>query len=52
MNYNVSKEVKSYLMGEYGKAPGEVNEDVRKQILGDAKPIEGRYAVGNIFDII
>ena len=41
---NVSKEVKSYLMGEYGKAPGEVNEDVRKQILGDAKPIEGRYA--------
>ncbi len=41
---NVSKEVKSYLMGEYGKAPGEVNENVRNQILGDAKPIEGRYA--------
>ncbi len=41
---NVSKEVKSYLMGEYGKAPGKVNEVVRKQILGDAKPIEGRYA--------
>ncbi len=41
---NVSKEVKSYLMGEYGKAPGEVNEDIRNQILGDAKPIEGRYA--------
>ncbi len=41
---NVSKEVKSYLMGEYGKAPGEINEDVRKQILGDVKPIEGRYA--------
>jgi oxaloacetate decarboxylase alpha subunit len=41
---NVSKEVKSYLMGEYGKAPGEVNEDVRKQILGDAKLVEGRYA--------
>ncbi len=41
---NVSKEVKSYLMGEYGKAPGEVNEEVRKQILGDATPIEGRYA--------
>ena len=41
---NVSKEVKSYLMGEYGKAPGKVNEDVRNQILGDAKPIEGRYA--------
>ena len=25
---NVSKEVKSYLMGEYGNAPGKVNEDV------------------------
>ncbi|MBR2877262.1 MAG: oxaloacetate decarboxylase subunit alpha [Clostridia bacterium] len=41
---NVSKEVKSYLRGEYGKAPGEVNEEVRKQILGDAKLVEGRYA--------
>ena len=41
---NVSKEVKSYLRGEYGKAPGEVNEDVRKQILGDAELIKGRYA--------
>ena len=41
---NVSKEVKSYLRGEYGKAPGEVNEDIRKQILGDTELIEGRYA--------
>ncbi len=41
---NVSKEVKSYLRGEYGKAPGEVNEDIRKQILGDTEFIEGRYA--------
>ncbi len=41
---NVSKEVKSYLMGEYGKAPGKVNEDVKKQILGDEKEIVGRYA--------
>ncbi len=41
---NVSKEVKSYLRGEYGKAPGEVNEEVRKQILGDAELVEGRYA--------
>ncbi|MBE6802817.1 MAG: pyruvate carboxylase subunit B [Ruminococcaceae bacterium] len=40
----VSKEVKSYLMGEYGNAPGKVNEDVKKQILGDEKGIEGRYA--------
>ena len=41
---NVSKEVKSYLMGEYGNAPGKVNEDVKKKILGDEKSIEGRYA--------
>lgn len=41
---NVSKEVKAYLMGEYGKAPGKINENVRKKILGDAVPFEGRYA--------
>ena len=41
---NVSKEVKAYLMGEYGKAPGKINEEVQKKILGDAKPITGRYA--------
>ncbi len=40
----VSKEVKSYLMGEYGNAPGKVNEDVKNQILGNEKGIEGRYA--------
>ena len=31
-------------MGEYGKAPGKDNEDDKKQILGDEKEIEGRYA--------
>ena len=41
---NVSKEIKSYLRGEYGHAPGKINEEVRRQILGDEKPIEGRYA--------
>ncbi len=41
---NVSKEVKSYILGEYGTAPGKINEDVAKQILGDAEPIKGRYA--------
>ena len=40
----VSKEVKSYLLGEYGKAPGKINEKVRKQVLGDEKPFTGRYA--------
>ena len=41
---NVSKEIKSYLRGEYGRAPGEINEEVRRQILGDEKPIQGRFA--------
>ena len=41
---NVSKEVKSYLKGEYGSAPGKVNEDVKKMILGDEEEIKGRYA--------
>lgn len=40
----VIREVKAYLRGEYGKAPGEIDEEFRKQILGDAEPVEGRYA--------
>ena len=40
----VAKEVKDYLHGRYGKTPAPVNEEVRKKILGDVKPIEGRYA--------
>ena len=40
----VSKEIKSYLRGEYGTAPGKVNEEVRAQILGDEPVIQGRYA--------
>lgn len=41
---NVSKDVRSYLKGEYGKAPAEINPDLLKQVLGDEKPIEGRFA--------
>ena len=41
---NVSKEVKAYLKGEYGRAPGEVNQDLVKKVLGDEKPITGRFA--------
>jgi oxaloacetate decarboxylase alpha subunit len=40
----VSKEVKAYLRGEYGTAPGEINSDLMKKVLGDEKPIEGRFA--------
>lgn len=39
---NVSKEVKDYLKGLYGRPPAPVNEDVRKKIIGDEKPIDAR----------
>ena len=41
---NVSKEVKAYMRGEYGQTPGPVDEALRKQILGDEKPLDCRYA--------
>ncbi len=41
---NVSKEIKSYFRGEYGKAPGTVNSDLMAQVLGDESPITTRYA--------
>jgi len=31
----ITNEVKNYLLGQYGKTPGEVNEDVRKQAVGN-----------------
>jgi oxaloacetate decarboxylase alpha subunit len=41
---SVSKEVKSYLRGEYGKAPGEVDVELVKKVLGDETPITQRFA--------
>ena len=41
---NVSKEVKNYVRGEYGKAPGEIDKELITKVLGDEKPIEGRFA--------
>ncbi|MDR1157847.1 MAG: pyruvate carboxylase subunit B [Oscillospiraceae bacterium] len=41
---NVSKEVRAYLRGEYGAAPGSVNPEVLKKVLGDEAPITGRFA--------
>ncbi|HOV24996.1 MAG TPA: pyruvate carboxylase subunit B [Pseudobacteroides sp.] len=40
----ISKEVKSYLRGEYGKAPGEIDQELVKKVLGDEKPITKRFA--------
>lgn len=41
---NISKEVKAYCRGEYGTSPAPINPDVMAKVLGDEKPIEGRYA--------
>jgi len=41
---NVSKEIRAYLRGEYGRAPGEVSEELRKKVLGDEQPITCRFA--------
>jgi oxaloacetate decarboxylase alpha subunit len=41
---NVSKEIKAYLRGEYGRAPGEINKDLQKKVLGDEEPITCRFA--------
>ncbi len=41
---NVGAEIKAYCRGEYGKTPAPINEEVRAKILGDLKPVVGRYA--------
>ena len=40
----VSKESKGLLRGEYGRLPGEVNEEVRKKCIGDDEVITCRPA--------
>ena len=41
---NVGAEIKAYCRGEYGRTPAPIDETVRAKILGDLKPVEGRYA--------
>ena len=41
---SIGKEVKAYLHGEYGRAPGKGNSELVKKALGDEKPIECRFA--------
>jgi len=40
----VGAEIKAYCRGEYGKTPAPIDPEVRAKILGNDKPIEGRYA--------
>lgn len=41
---SITNEVKNYFLGQYGKAPSEVNPDVKKLAIGDATPITHRPA--------
>ena len=41
---NVGAELRAYCRGEYGRTPAPINEEVRARILGEEKPVEGRYA--------
>ena len=40
----VSKEIKAYCRGEYGRTPAPINAEIQAKILGDEKPLTGRYA--------
>lgn len=40
----VSKEVKEYCLGFYGKPPGPIDPQIKKKIIGKEKPIEARPA--------
>ncbi len=40
----VSKEVKAYCRGEYGRTPAPIDPEVQKLILGGEQPMTGRYA--------
>ena len=41
---SVTNEVKNYLLGKYGKAPGKINEKIRAQAVGDAEVMTCRPA--------
>ncbi len=41
---SVTNEVKSYFLGQYGKAPGKINADIKKAAVGNAEVITCRPA--------
>jgi pyruvate carboxylase subunit B len=41
---NITREVKAYLGGHYGRAPGDIDSALQQQVLGDEAPIDGRPA--------
>lgn len=43
---SISKEIKAYLRGEYGRAPGEVNQELVDRCWKPEELVQGRYADG------
>ena len=41
---NISKEIKAYVKGEYGRAPGEISDELKKLCLDGEEPITCRFA--------
>ena len=41
---NIGKEVRAYVHGDYGRAPGALDEELVKKVLGEDKPIDYRPA--------
>jgi oxaloacetate decarboxylase alpha subunit len=40
----VSKEIRAYLNGEYGRTPGPISEELKEKVLRGKEPMQGRYA--------
>jgi len=40
----LTSEVKAYIRGEYGRAPGVLDETLVRRVVGDGQPITGRFA--------
>jgi pyruvate carboxylase subunit B len=40
----VTRETKNYLLGLYGRPAGQINEEIRRQVIGDEKPVVVRPA--------
>lgn len=41
---NISKEIKAYVKGEYGRAPGEISDELKELCLDGEEPITCRFA--------
>lgn len=44
----ISKEMKDYIAGYYGKAPGKIDPKVQKLVLGDELPLDPSIAPGSL----